>query len=192
MSALDFSEDIKKAIDVIKKGGIILYPTDTIWGLGCDAQNENAIKKIYEIKRRAESKSMLCLVDSIDRIYNYVDDVPEIAENLIDLAIKPITIIYEGAKNLPISLIGEDKTIGIRVTKEAFSKDLCRRFSKAIISTSANISGEKSPAKFSEISDEIKKLVDYIVTYRQNDNNTASASQIIKLGKNGEVKVIRE
>lgn len=192
MSALDFSEDIKKAIEVMKKGGIILYPTDTIWGLGCDAQNENAIKKIYEIKRRAESKSMLCLVDSIDRIYNYVDDVPEIAEDLIDLAIKPITIIYEGAKNLPISLIGEDKTIGIRVTKEAFSKELCRRFSKAIISTSANISGEKSPAKFSEISDEIKKLVDYIVTYRQNDNNTASASQIIKLGKNGEVKVIRE
>lgn len=192
MSALDFSEDIKKAIEVMKKGGVILYPTDTIWGLGCDAQNENAIKKIYEIKRRAESKSMLCLVDSIDRIYNYVDDVPEIAEDLIDLAIKPITIIYEGAKNLPISLIGEDKTIGIRVTKEAFSKELCRRFSKAIISTSANISGEKSPAKFSEISDEIKKLVDYIVTYRQNDNNTASASQIIKLGKNGEVKVIRE
>lgn len=192
MSALDFTEDIKNAIDVMKKGGIILYPTDTIWGLGCDAQNENAIKKIYEIKRRAESKSMLCLVDSIDRIYNYVDDVPEIAEDLIDLAIKPITIIYEGAKNLPISLIGEDKTIGIRVTKEAFSKELCRRFSKAIISTSANISGEKSPAKFTEISDEIKKLVDYIVTYRQNDNNTASASQIIKLGKNGEVKVIRE
>lgn len=192
MSALDFTEDIKNAIDVMKKGGIILYPTDTIWGLGCDAQNENAIKKIYEIKRRAESKSMLCLVDSIDRIYNYVDDVPEIAEDLIDLAIKPITIIYEGAKNLPISLIGEDKTIGIRVTKEAFSKELCRRFSKAIISTSANISGEKSPAKFTEISDEIKKLVDYIVTYRQNDNNTASASQIIKLGKNCEVKVIRE
>lgn len=185
-------QDVKKACEVMQKGGIILYPTDTIWGIGCDATNAEAVKRVYDIKKRADSKAMLVLVDSSVKVDFYVRDVPAVAWDLIDYATKPLTIIYDGARNLAENLLAEDGSVGIRVTGEAFSKELCFRFRKAIVSTSANISGQPSPANFSEISEEIKQAVDYIVGYRQDEVEHPKPSAIIKLGKGGEVKIIRE
>ncbi len=185
-------QDVKKACEVMQKGGIILYPTDTIWGIGCDATNAEAVKRVYDIKKRADSKAMLVLVDSSVKVDFYVRDVPAVAWDLIDYATKPLTIIYDGARNLAENLLAEDGSVGIRVTGEAFSKELCFRFRKAIVSTSANISGQPSPANFSEISEEIKQAVDYIVGYRQDEVGHPKHSGIIKLGKGGEVKIIRE
>ena len=185
-------EEIKKACEVLQKGGVILYPTDTVWGIGCDATNEEAVKRVYEIKRRADSKAMLVLVDSDVKVDYYVQDVPEVAWDLIQYATKPLTIIYDGARNLAPNLIGEDGSVGIRVTSEEFSKQLCFRFRKAIVSTSANISGEPAPASFGEIQEEIKQAVDYIVEYRQDEPAGAKPSSILKLGRGGLIKVIRE
>ena len=185
-------EEIKKACEVLQKGGVILYPTDTVWGIGCDATNEEAVKRVYEIKRRADSKAMLVLVDSDVKVDFYVKDVPEVAWDLIQYATKPLTVIYDDARNLASNLIGEDGSVGIRVTSEEFSKQLCYRFRKAIVSTSANISGEPSPASFSEIQDEIKQAVDYIVEYRQDEPAGAKPSSILKLGRGGVIKIIRE
>ena len=185
-------QDVKKACEVMQKGGIILYPTDTIWGIGCDATNAEAVKRVYDIKKRADSKAMLVLVDCSVKVDFYVRDVPAVAWDLMDYATKPLTIIYDGARNLAENLLAEDGSVGIRVTGEAFSKELCFRFRKAIVSTSANISGQPSPANFSEISEEIKQAVDYIVDYRQDEVGHPKPSGIIKLGKGGEVKIIRE
>ncbi|GAK36815.1 Sua5 YciO YrdC YwlC family protein [Bacteroides graminisolvens DSM 19988 = JCM 15093] len=185
-------EDIKKSCQVMAEGGVILYPTDTIWGLGCDATNPDAVRKVYEIKQRADSKAMLVLVDSAVKVDFYVDEVPSVAWDLIELADKPMTIIYSGARNLAQNLLAEDGSVGIRVTSEDFSRQLCQRFRKAIVSTSANISGQPSPANFSEISEEIKSLVDYVVTYRQNEMSRPKPSSIIKLDKGGVIKIIRE
>ena len=185
-------EEIKKACEVMQKGGIILYPTDTVWGIGCDATNEDAVKKIYEIKKRADNKAMLVLVDSPAKVDFYVEEVPDIAWDLQELADKPLTIIYSNARNLASNLIGEDGSIGIRITKEEFSKKLCERFRKAIVSTSANISGQPTPHNYEEISDGIKQAVDYIVDYRQNDQNKPAPSGIVKVGRGGLIQVIRE
>ena len=185
-------EEIRKACEVLQKGGVILYPTDTVWGIGCDATNEEAVKRVYEIKRRADSKAMLVLVDSDVKVDFYVKDVPEVAWDLIQYATKPLTVIYDDARNLAPNLIGEDGSVGIRVTSEEFSKQLCYRFRKAIVSTSANISGEPSPASFNEIQDEIKQAVDYIVEYRQDEPAGAKPSSILKLGRGGVIKIIRE
>lgn len=185
-------EEIKKACEVLQKGGVILYPTDTVWGIGCDATNEEAVKRVYEIKRRADSKAMLVLVDSDVKVDFYVKDVPEVAWDLIQYATKPLTVIYDNARNLAPNLISEDGSVGIRVTSEEFSKQLCFRFRKAIVSTSANISGQPAPASFSEIQDEIKQAVDYIVGYRQDEPAGAKPSSILKLGKGGVIKIIRE
>ncbi len=185
-------EDIKKACEVLQKGGVILYPTDTVWGIGCDATNEAAVKRVYEIKQRTDSKAMLVLVDSDVKVDYYVQDVPEVAWDLIQYATKPLTIIYDGARNLASNLLAEDGSVGIRVTNEEFSKQLCFRFRKAIVSTSANISGRPAPASFNEIDDEVKQAVDYIVGYRQDELAGARPSSILKLGKGGVVKIIRE
>lgn len=184
-------EEIRKTDEVLKKGGVILYPTDTVWGLGCDATNEEAVKRIYEIKHRADNKSMLVLLDDAGKIASYAD-VPDIALDLIEATDKPMTIIYPGAKRLAPNLIGQDNTIGIRITNEEFSKSLIFRFRKPIVSTSANVSGEPSPRFFNEISDEIKNAVDYIVNYRQNETKSSSPSSIIKLGMGGEIEIIRK
>lgn len=184
-------DDIKAALAVLQKGGVILYPTDTIWGLGCDASNEEAVKRIYNIKNRIESKSMLVLMENAALLERYVDEVPEIAYDLIELSDKPLTIIYDGAKNLAKNLIAEDGSIGIRLTTEAFSSDLIRRFKRPIVSTSANISGKPSPACFDEIDQEIIDAVDYVVNYRQDDTQKAVPSSIMKLGRGGEIKIIR-
>lgn len=192
LSECDFREDIKEAVRVMRAGGIILYPTDTIWGLGCDATNEEAVKKIYALKQRPDSKSMLVLTDHEAKLDRIVDEVPEVAYNLIEVAEKPLTIIYSGAKNLAPNLIAQDGSVGIRITKEAFSKALCEAFRMPIVSTSANISGQPSAQNFSEISEEIKQGVDYIVKYRQNDLSKAKPSSIIKLEKGGVITIIRE
>ena len=160
----------------MQAGGIILYPTDTIWGIGCDATNEKAVQRVYELKQRTDNKAMLVLIDSSAKLEAYVPDVPAIAWDL---------------KNLAPNLIGADGSVGIRVTSEEFSRRLCERFRKPLVSTSANVSGEPSPANFSEVSDTIKNGVDYIVKYRQDDEAKASPSNIIKLGAGGLVQVIR-
>ena len=156
------TEDIKKACEVMAAGGIILYPTDTIWGIGCDATNEKAVQRVYELKRRADNKAMLVLMDSEAKLDRYVSDVPDIAWDLISVSDKPLTIIYSSAKNLATNLLGADGSVGIRITNEEFSKKLCERFRKPLVSTSANVSGEPSPANFSEVSEVIKEGVDYI------------------------------
>jgi L-threonylcarbamoyladenylate synthase len=184
-------EDIKAALEVLQKGGIILYPTDTIWGIGCDACNEEAVKRIYAIKSRQDSKSMLVLMENAALLERYVDEVPEIAYDLIELTDKPLTIIYDGAKNLAKNLIAEDGSIGIRITTEKFSSEMIKRFKRPIVSTSANVSGKPSPACFDEIDREIIDAVDYVVKYRQDDTQKATPSSIMKLGRGGEIKIIR-
>ncbi len=185
-------EDIKKAFEVLVSGGLILYPTDTIWGIGCDATNEEAVHRVYELKRRVDSKALITLLDNPIKLDYYIDEVPSVAWDLIELSEKPLTIIYDGARNVAPNLMAEDGSLAIRITKEKFSQELCKRFRKALVSTSANISGEPAPANFDDISEEIKDGVDYIVKYRQDDTSKSKASSIIKLGKTGEVKIIRE
>jgi len=183
--------ELKKAVEILREGGIILYPTDTIWGIGCDATNEKAVKRIYEIKQREETKSMLVLLDSSAKLQAYLSDVPEIAWDLIDVADKPLTIIYPQGKNLAANLLSADGTIGIRITQEIFSKRLCEMFRKPIVSTSANVSGNPSPRNFAEISDEIKQKMDYIVDFRQGEEQQSSPSSIIKLQKDGSFVILR-
>lgn len=185
-------DDIHKALTILKAGGIILYPTDTIWGIGCDATNEEAVRKIYQLKQREETKSMLVLVDNADRIGRYVKEVPEVAWQLVEVSDKPMTIIYPGAINLASNLVSNDKTIGIRVVQDEFCQALINRLNRPLVSTSANISGQPSPAIFSEISDEIKNGVDYIVTWRQEDMEKSAPSSIIKVGLGGEIDIIRK
>jgi len=186
------NQDIKKALEVLRNGGIILYPTDTIWGLGCDAENETAVKRIYEIKKRIDSKSMLILIDTPMRLEMYVEEVPEIAWDLIEQTNKPLTIIYPKAKNLAANLVADDGSIGIRMVDEPFCNQLISRFQKPIVSTSANISGETAPAYFDAISQEIIEAVDYVVAYRQNDLSEKESSSILKLEEGGLFKIIRE
>lgn len=189
---MDFKEDIKNAVETMRKGGVILYPTDTIWGIGCDATNEKAVKRIFEIKKRDDSKSMLILMDAAARLQGFVNEVPDIAWDLIELANKPLTIIYPKAKNLASNLIAEDGSIGIRITNESFSKSLCTAMRTPIVSTSANISGTPAPKLFTEISKDILSEVDYVVAFRQNDTTQNQPSSIIKLGCNNEITIIRE
>lgn len=184
-------EDLKKCVEVLKNGGIILYPTDTIWGIGCDATNEKAVKRIYDLKRRADNKAMLVLLDSAEHLDHYVVDVPEMAYELIDVAVEPLTIIYDGAYNLAKNLLGEDDSVGIRISHEKFSQTLCEMFHRPIVSTSANISGHPSAKTFAEIEKEIKQGVDYVVKYRQNDDTPHKSSNILKLGCDGTFKIIR-
>lgn len=185
-------EDLKKALEVLKNGGVILYPTDTIWGIGCDATNKDAVQRIYRIKKREDSKSMLVLMENPALLDRYVDDIPDIAWDLVEISTTPLTVIYPKAKNLAFNLLAEDGSIGIRFTKEVFTSQLLQRFRRPLVSTSANISGEKSPAFFDDISDEIKNQVDYIVKYRQDDATPSQASSIIKLGDGGRIEIIRK
>lgn len=185
-------EDIKMCIEVLRKGGLILYPTDTIWGIGCDATNAGAVRRVYELKRRADSKAMLVLLDDASRLERYVDEVPDVAYQLIEAAVTPLTIIYDRGRNLAPALLGDDGSVGVRVTGEAFTRQLCRRFGRPIVSTSANVSGEPSAPTFARVSEEIKQGVDYVVRYRQDDEAEARPSGIIKLRANGEFKILRK
>lgn len=187
----EYRDDIRQAVEVMNKGGIILYPTDTIWGIGCDATNPEAVKRVYDIKRRNDAKALITLIDSEAKLEAYVTNVPEVAWQLIEVAERPLTIIYDGARNLAPNLLAEDGSVGIRITREEFSKNLCMRMRRAIVSTSANISGEPSPKCFADISPDIINAVDYVCTSRRNEDKNPPASNIIKLGAGGEVKVIR-
>ncbi len=184
-------EDIKKAVDVLKNGGVILYPTDTVWGIGCDATNAEAVAKVYAIKKRDDSKALICLVDSDARLQRYVRQVPNIAWDLMDAAVKPTTVILDGAVNLAPNLIADDGSIALRITNEPFSRQLCYRFQKAIVSTSANISGEPAAQNYQDISQELLDSVDYVCFSRRNEHKPHTPSSIIKLGPTGEVTIIR-
>lgn len=185
-------EDLKSAVEVLRDGGTILYPTDTIWGIGCDATNLQAVQRVYDIKHRADNKSMLVLVDSEAQLIRYVVQVPEIAWQLIDVSIKPLTIIYPGAKNLARNLIAENGSVGIRMPKDEFCRKLISRFGKPVVSTSANLSGRRAPALFSEIENEIISEVDYVVKWRRTDTTPGEASSVIELGPGGEIKILRK
>ena len=189
--SMTFEEDIKACIEVLNRGGIILYPTDTIWGIGCDATNAEAVKKVYDLKRRDDNKALIVLLDHVDHLDHYVVSVPDMARELLDVAVKPLTIIYEGAFNVASNLLGENDSLGIRVPHEAFSQRLCAEFGKPIVSTSANVSGSESPKAFADISSEIKQGVDYVVKYRQDDNKPHVASNVILLRSDGTFKIIR-
>lgn len=188
---LDFNNDIREAIKVLKRGGIILYPTDTIWGLGCDPNNESAIRRIYEIKQREDSKSMLVLASDSLMLANYVEEIPDSAAQLIEAADSPLTIIYPSACNVHPLLIAEDGSLGIRIPDDEFLQALLIAFRKPIVSTSANISGRPSPASFREISEEIIESADYVVKYKQMDRRPAKASSIIKVDQHNRIQIIR-
>lgn len=183
--------EIKNTVEVLNKGGVILYPTDTIWGLGCDATNEKAVQKIFEIKRREESKSLIVLVADETRLNRYVKEVPPVVWELIEVSEKPLTIVYPGVRGLALNVTAADKSAAIRIPKDEFCKKLLFQFKKPIVSTSANISGEKTPSNFSEISDEVKNKADYIVPLRQNEMAKGQASSIIKFSEKGEIVIIR-
>lgn len=189
-------EDIRNAVETMRRGGVILYPTDTVWGIGCDATNAEAVKRVYDIKQRDDSKALICLVDSDARIQRYVRNVPEVAWQLIDSLkesdARPTTLILDGAINLAPNLIAEDGSIALRITQEAFSKELCYRFQKAVVSTSANISGEPAAQNYRDIAPEIIEAVDYVCWSRRQEHQPHKPSCIIRLRENGEVEIIRK
>ena len=189
---LSIKEDIAQALQVLKAGGVIIYPTDTIWGIGCDDTNLIAVERIYNIKQREDSKSMLVLVNTENMIPSYIEEVPEIAWELLEASDAPMTLIYPGARNLANNLVGSDGTIGIRVSEEVFCKELIGRFRKPIVSTSANVSGNLPPGNFGEIDERLLEQVDYVVKWRQDDYSKNNPSSIIKLGLGGEIEVIRK
>lgn len=184
-------QEIQNTLETLKEGKIIIYPTDTIWGIGCDATNVEAVQKIYKIKERAESKSMIILMDSIQMLHKYISEVPEVAYDIIELSEDPITIIYDNPKGLAKNVIADDNSIAIRIPKNEFLLKLIQKFKKPIVSTSANISGDKSPMSFIEISPKLLNQVDYIVDLER-EKMAAKSSSIIKLKSNGEVFIIRK
>lgn len=188
---MTLKEDIANAIEAMRKGGVILYPTDTVWGIGCDATNAEAVAKVYKIKKREDSKALICLVDSDNRMQRYFRNVPNVAWQLIEVAVKPTTVILDNATGVAENLVAEDGSLAMRVTREPFSKELCYRFQKPIVSTSANISGEPAAQNYCDISPELLEAVDYVCWSRRQEHKPHTPSSIIKLSQNGEVKVIR-
>ena len=183
--------ELNQTIEILQSGGTILYPTDTIWGIGCDATNPEAIRKIFDIKKREPNKSLIILVESEKRLQDLVD-VPEMAWQIIDLSEKPVTIVYENPKNLPKELLAEDGSVGIRIVKNDYCKKLISKLNKPLVSTSANLSGQKSPMKFSDISEEIRKAVDYVVEDPDNKVSEFSGSSVIKVWNDNQIKILRE
>lgn len=184
-------DQIQKTIDILNKGGLILYPTDTVWGIGCDATNESAVKKVFELKRRQDNKALICLVSDLRMLQRYVYEIPEAAYDIIEFSSKPTTIIYDKPINLAKNLIGHDNTIGIRVASDEFCQKLIRKFKRPLVSTSANISDNPTPKSFTEIGSEILKGVDYVVNLQLEKTNSQPSS-IIKIGNDAVVKIIRK
>ncbi len=184
--------ELTNALAALHSGGTILYPTDTVWGIGCDCTNEKAVDKIFKIKKRDSSKSLVLLVDNDARLLRYVKTVPEIAWELMQYSDKPLTIVYPEGKSVAKNMIGPDKSIAIRITSDIFCKNLIRSFDNGLVSTSANISGNASPENFSDIDEEIISAVDYVVDLRQEEKTPASPSSIIKVGLKGEIQIIRK
>ncbi len=187
-----FDEDISNSLKVLKEGGVILYPTDTVWGLGCDATNNEAVKRIFSIKSRNESKSLIILVNSVAMLERYVTEIPEIALNLIEVSDKPLTIIFPKTRNLASLIPAGDGSAGIRVCTEDFCNELIGRFRRPIVSTSANKSGEPAPSSFRDISNKVIQAVDYTVEYKRNNRQKSVPSPVIKIEQNGVIKIIRK
>jgi len=187
-----FADDIKEALITLRKGGIILYPTDTIWGVGCDATNPAAVERIFKIKSRSETKSLIILADSEQMIGRYVREVPEISFELTSVSESPLTIIYPDGKNLAPGVCSDDGSVGIRICHDEFCRELIGRFRKPIVSTSANFSGKPSPENFNQIDKSLIDTVDFVVKYRQNDRGKQKSSPVIKLSLDGTIKIIRE
>ncbi|MDE6121056.1 MAG: threonylcarbamoyl-AMP synthase [Muribaculaceae bacterium] len=192
-----YTDDIRNAVECLRKGGVILYPTDTVWGIGCDATDSMSVRRIFEIKRRADAKALITLVGSLAQLERTVEDVPEVAYQLIEYSEKPLTIVYDGpmaSARIAPELLADDGTIGVRVTSEAFSSELCKAFGKPIVSTSANISGQPSPAVYSEITPEIITAVDYVCLSRRSESPGAGIrpSSVIRLSAGGLFKIIRD
>ena len=184
-------EDIQNCLDILRSGGIILYPTDTVWGIGCDASNPLAIQKVFDLKGRSSSKALITLVGSEIMLERTVVNMPDIAWDLIETTNKPLTVIYDEVMGIAANAISEDGSCGIRLANDSFCQKLIQRFGKPIISTSANVSGEETPMDFSSISNTILNGVDFVVNYRQNETANQKSSNIIKLKNNGEIKIIR-
>lgn len=184
-------DEVEKAAKVLSEGGLILYPTDTIWGIGADATDPAAVARIYELKQREDSKSMLVLTDSLETLARWVEKIPEEALRLINTTTEPLTVIYDSPVGIAENLRADDGSLGIRITAEEFSRQLCRKFGKPIVSTSANISGEPSARQFSEISGKIMAGVDYVVNYRRDDPSSGRPSRIVKVASDGTTTVIR-
>ena len=183
--------DVDRACKVMQEGGIVVFPTDTIWGIGCDATNADAVARVYEIKRRADHKALITLVPDAGWVERYVEEVPDVAWELLDVAVDPMTIVYDRGKNVATNLMGEDGSIGLRVTSEFYSRELCRRLRKPVVSSSANVSGDPSPMCFAEISKEILDAADYVAMYRRDDKGGIKASTVIRLGAGGLIKILR-
>ncbi|NGM64696.1 L-threonylcarbamoyladenylate synthase [Sphingobacterium sp. SGR-19] len=185
-------EDLNKALETLKNGGLILYPTDTIWGIGCDATNAEAVEKVFALKGREQHKSLIVLLHNDNQLAGYVNDIPEVAYDLIEYTETPLTIVYSNAKNLASNVIASDGSIGIRIVRHPFCEQLLQRFRKPIVSTSANISGDASPACFDEISEQIKAGVDYIVEYGQHEKGDGKSSTVMKLDPSGKFEFLRK
>lgn len=187
----DFENDVTASLQVLRSGGLILYPTDTIWGIGCDATDEEAVKKVFALKQRPEAKSLVILLADVRDLLKYVAHTPPDIADIIAGFDRPTTVIYEGALDLAPSVINIDGTVAIRIVQDTFCRHLIKRLRKPLVSTSANISGQPSPANFGEVTAEVKEGVDYVVGYRQDDTTPAQPSRIIRLLKDGSVQVIR-
>lgn len=188
---MSIEKEIDIAIGFLKKGKTILYPTDTIWGIGCDATNQKAVQNIYKIKGRNESKTMIVLIDDFENLHKYIKEIPPTTKDIINNCTQPLTIVYDGAKNIAKNLIASDGTIAIRIAKDEFCSSLIRKFGKPIVSTSANISGFTAPRYFPEIEDTIKDKVDYVVNHNLEKIEGLKASRIIKIEKNGNFEILR-
>lgn len=189
---MTIDEDIKHAVEAMKRGGVILYPTDTVWGIGCDATNRKAVERVYEIKRRADSKALILLLGNINDLPRYVDDVPEVARELLEVSVRPTTVIYDRSINLPDNVAAADGSIAIRVTADPFCRRLCRELRRPLVSTSANISGKPAAASFKDIDQEIINSVDYVAEHRRNDRSKAEPSIIIKISSDSTFEIIRK
>ena len=190
----EYSEDIRAAVRVLREGGVILYPTDTVWGIGCDPRNAEAVAKVFKIKQRADSKALILLAGSLAQLERTVDEVPEVAYQLIEYSERPLTIVYDGTApgaRIAPTLLAADGTIAVRVSAEAFSRELCAAFGFPLVSTSANISGQAAAATFAEISPEIIAAADYVCTSRRDDNAPAKPSMVMRLSADGLFKIIR-
>ncbi len=185
-------EDIRAAVDVMRRGGLVLYPTDTVWGIGCDATNDEAVRKVFALKRRADAKALITLVSDVAMLERYVDEVPEVAYQLIDCAVSPVTVVYDRGVGVAPSLLAPDGSIGIRVTSERYSRSLCRGLRRPVVSTSANVSGAATPQCFARIAPEILEGVDYVAGYRRDDTTPATPSSVIKISSGGLFTILRK
>lgn len=187
-----YRDDIAEAVAAMRRGGVIAYPTDTVWGLGCDARNSTAVRRIFEIKRRCEAKALITLVDSMAMLERTVEEVPEVAEQLIEAAVDPVTVIYDRGRDVAPELLADDGSIGVRLTREPFSAGLCRAMRGPVVSTSANFSGEPTPLDFSSIDPELLGLTDYVCRSRRDEAPAPKASTVIKISAGGLFKILRK